>query len=238
MTTRKSKLLKSEGGIYYPEEVGALEALQARRHPTRVQALLRAVRDTALALHPGRNSFLEPVKRQDGVLGIYKIPVDDDGTPVEEKRECLTCDTNLIVDVGRAAIRALQAHTAEGGTAAGLLDLGYLAVGGGPLPTDGSSNGTLTPQPADTSILDELTTPSGGGGPVFRPLLSLTTPPPAPLKTNLWTAQIGTTELNGNFINNAGLFCLNESTLFAFRTFVNQLKDSSFVMEFRWTILF
>ncbi len=229
-------MLKSEGGVYFPEEVGALERLTNRPN-SRVMALKKAIRELAMALYPGKG-FKELVKRQDGVLALYKIPVDDTGRPIEEKRECLACDENLIVDVGRASIRALQAHTTEGGTAAGLFDLGFLAVGGGLLATDGSNNGTLTPQPNNTVILDELTTPSGGGGPVFRPLLSLTAPPPAPLKTNLWTAQIGTTELNGNFINNAGLFCLNETTLFSFRTFVNQIKDASFVMEFRWTILF
>jgi hypothetical protein len=211
MSKRAEKLIKwhrSEGGIYFPEEMDVIRHLYLK----------------------------DKVKKADGVLGIYKIPVDENGVQQRDKAECLACGTNLIVDVGRASLRALQAHTAEGGTAAGTFDLGTLAVGGGTNPTDGSNNGTITPQPGDTAILDELTSVSG---PVPRPTLALSTPPPGPpFTTNLWSAQIGTTELNGNVINNAGLYCLDNQTLFSFRTFVNQVKDSGFVMEFRWSIIF
>ncbi len=211
MSNRAEKLIKwhrSEGGIYYPEEMDVIRHLY----------------------------LTDKVKKVDGVLGIYKIPVDKNGVQQPDKAECLMCGVNLIVDVGRASLRALQAHTAEGSTAAGTFDLGTLAVGGGTLATDGSNNGTITPQTTDTAILDELTSISGV---VPRPTLALTTPPPGPpFTTNLWSAQIGTTELNGNVINNAGLFCLDNQTLFSFRTFVNQVKDSGFVIEFRWSIIF
>lgn len=197
----------SEGGIYYAEELEAIRRVK-----------------------------LSDTVHKAGVLGIYKIPVGPSGELLRDQAECLNTGSNLIVNTGRASLRALQAHTAEGGTAAGTFDLGTLAVGGGPDPTDGSNNGTTTPQPTDTAILDELTSVSGA---VPRPTLSLTTPPPGPpFTTNLWSAQIGTTQLNGNVINNAGLYCLDNQTLFAFRTFVNQVKDSGFVMEFRWSIIF
>lgn len=208
---KADKLIKwhrSQGGIYYPEEIEQFKSLW----------------------------FKDKIHKADGILGIYKIPVDTQGNLLRDKAECLTVGSNLIVNTGRASLRALQAHTVEGETAAGAFDLGYLAVGGGDNPTDGSNNGTTTPQPADTALLDELTSVAGA---VPRPQLSLTVPPPGPpFTTNLWTAQIGTTQLNGKYINNAGLYCLDNQTLFSFRTFVNQIKDSGFVMEFRWSIIF
>ena len=220
------KWKKSEGGVYYAEEIGAME-----RH-------LAAQQSNRSRWGRIKSAFLlkDEVKLSEGVLGIFKVPVDDYGNKIESKRECLSLDSNLIVNVGREMLRSLQAHTAEGSSSAGSDDLGFLAVGGGTLASDGSNNGTITPLPTDTALLDELTSPSG---PVFRPLLSLTVPAPGPpFTTNLWSAQIGTTQLNSNFINNAGLFGLDNATLFSFRTFVNQTKDSGFVMEFRWSIIF
>ncbi len=226
MTTPFQKWKKSEGGIYFAEEIGAMERHHAARNSPRSR------------WGQLKSAFIlrDDVEVSEGVLGIYKVPVDDNGNKIESKRECLSLGSNLIVNTGREMLRSLQAHTSEGSTSAGNDDLGFLAVGGGTMASDGSNNGTITPQPADTAILDELTNPVG---PVFRPLLSLTVPAPGPpFTTNLWSAQIATTELNGNFINNAGMFGLDNSTLFSFRTFVNQTKDSGFVMEFRWSIIF
>jgi hypothetical protein len=117
----------------------------------------------------------------------------------------------------------------------GVFDLGELAVG------DGSSGGTVTPQPGDTGLSTEQTDPQGGPvvSGVPRPTMTVTTPPPGPpFLTNLWTAQIGTSQLNGITIDEAGIFCLDDSTLFARRTFTGQTKASGFVMEFRWSILY
>lgn len=176
-------------------------------------------------------SATERANCRDGVLTIVQYPADDDGNPIYEKMEVLLGPCyNLIVSTGREALRKLQAHSAEGGTAAGLFDLGYLAVG------NGSSSGATVPLPGNTALLAELTSVAGA---VPRPQLNVTAPPPGPPFTvNLWTAQIGTGQLNGENINEMGMFCLNQTTLFNHRTFANQAKSSGFVMEFRTTVIF
>lgn len=186
-------------------------------------------------LYPVETSFLnghkERAKVADGVFCIYQYPADDDGNPIYEKGECiLEPQYNLIVNTGRESLRKLQAHSAEGGTAAGQFDLGFLAVG------NGSNSGATLPLPGNTGLIAELTSVMG---PVPRPQLNVTAPPPGPPFTvNLWTAQIGTGQLNGQNINEAGMFCLNNTTLFNHRTFANQAKSSGFVLEFRFSILF
>lgn len=167
-------------------------------------------------------------KKADGVLGIFEMPVDEAGQPIRSQARCLSLGENLIVNVGRESLRQLQSHTTEVNGASGTKDLGFLAVG------DGSAGGSTVPQPGDTGLISELTT-----GGFVRPQLSVTVPPPGPPFTvNLWSAQIGTTELNGETINEAALFSLDNTTMFSFRTFANQVKSSGFVMEFRWSILF
>lgn len=221
---RKSKIIqwnKTAGGIYYPEELEMFEK--------------KCVQRERLRQHLVAGGFREHVQLTEGALGIYKIPVDDAGNPIREKAECLLLDENLIVNTGREALRRLNAHTAEGATAAGAFDLGFLAVG------DGSASGATVPQPGDTTLANEITDPVGGPvvSGVPRPLLNVSAPPPGPpFTTNLWSAQIGTTQFNGQTINEAGLICLNDATLFAYRTFTNQTKDAGFVMEFRWSIIF
>ena len=182
-----------------------------------------------------RMSLRDKCHVADGSLAIYEFPADDLGQPIREKGRLLCLGDNLIVNWGRHALAYLQRHTAvEGavypgvGGGAGIHDLGYLAVG------DGSGGGAVVPQPTDTALASELT-----GGPVPRPLLSVTTPPPGPpYMVNLWSGQIGTSQLNGETINEAAMFCLDDSTMFNYRTFANQAKSAGFVMEFRWTIIF
>lgn len=196
---------QSQGGLFYPEEV-AIHAAHKERY-----------------------------KVADGVLAVYEYPADDAGNPIRSKGRLLDLGSNLIVNTGRAATRALNSHTADGGTAAGAFDLGYLAVG------TGSSGGSTVPVPGDTSLATEATDPVGGPvvSGVPRPLMSSTTPPPGPPHlANLWSAQIGTTQLNGSAIDEAGIYCLDDTTLFSYRTFAAQTKSSGFVIEFRWSILF
>jgi hypothetical protein len=155
-------------------------------------------------------------------------------TIVQYEAEDLARDTlavldegsNLIVDTGREALRELQAQTAETNNAAGNKDLGFLGVG------DGSNEGASIPSTSTTGLFNELTT----GSPA-RPTLSVTAPPPSPNTVNLWTAQIGSGELNGSIIDEAALFCL-DGTMYAMRTFAGQAKSTGFAMEFRWTQIF
>lgn len=233
------------GKLYFPEELEYFHGIQERRRAIQA-AMAEASRGTFQAgtpapptqHHPGHveHQLTDYVEHREGVLGIFKIPVRKNGLQMRDQAECiLQPGKNLIVNTGREALRRLQAHTAEGATAAGSYDLGYLAVG------DGSLSGATVPQPTDTSLINEITDPVGGPvvSGVPRPLLTVTAPPPGPpFTTNLWTAQIGTTQFNGQTINEAGLVCLNDITLFAFRTFTNQTKDAGFVMEFRWSIIF
>lgn len=183
----------------------------------------------------GKVRLRDKVKLAEGVLAIYEYPVQDDGTPLREKGRCLHLESNLIVNLGRASLAALNRGTIDGGVAFGVYDLGYLAVG------DGSGGGGTTPQPGDSGLANELTGPPPLTPPaiILRPLLSVTTPPPGPVfMTNLWSAQLGTGDLNGYAIDEAGLFCLDNTTLFSYRTFAAQTKSAGFAMEFRWTIIF
>lgn len=182
-----------------------------------------------------KHSFKEKSDMADGHLAIVQMKADDDGNPIRETAEVLTAGNNLIVSVGRAALASMHRATAAGLTVVGIYDLGYLAVG------SGSSGGAVTPDPGDVGLATESTDPVGGPvvSGVPRPTLAISTPPPGPpFLTNLWTAQIGTSQLNGTAIDEAGIFCLDDATLFARRTFAAQTKASGFVMEFRWSILY
>lgn len=181
-----------------------------------------------------RSAFRENVRIGDGLLSLYEYPADDSGAKIHEQGRCLfCCFENLIVNAGRTALAALQRHTIDGAGAAGTYDLGYLGVG------DGSLGGATVPLPADTVMASELTDPVGGPvvSGVPRPTLTVSTPPPGAM-TNLWTGQIGTADLNGSSIDEAALWCLDDSTMFSYRTFGAQAKTSGFVMEFRWSIIF
>jgi hypothetical protein len=177
-------------------------------------------------------SFRERVPIAEGCLGIYSYPCDDDGVPIREKGRCLVFDSNLIVNAGRASLAALQRGTYDGGVAFGVYDLGYLAVG------NGSGSGGVTPQPTDPSLAAELTGATAPPGVIVRPSLSCTTPPPGPpFLVNLWSAQIGPSELNGYNIDEAALYCLDTVTMFSYRTFAAQAKSAGITFEFRWSIL-
>lgn len=207
MSTFKKMMswVQSAGGLYHPEEV-AVHAAAKERYAV-----------------------------CDGLLAIYEYPADDNGNPIRSKGRCLDLGPNLIVNTGRAASRALNSHTADGATAAGVYDLGLLAVG------TGSTGGATAPVSGDTSLATEATDPVGGPvvSGVPRPTMTATTPPPGPpFLSNLWSAQIGTGELNGSAIDEAGIYCLDDTTLFSYRTFAAQTKSAGFVMEFRWTIIF
>jgi len=199
---------QSSGGIYFLEELEMFE---------------RDYKDNGLS----------DVVRMRGFLSIVEYPADDDGSPIKEKGRVLEANKNLIVNVGRASLASLQRTTAAGLTTIGVFDLGLLAVG------DGSSGGSSVPQPSDTGLANERTDPVGGPvvSGVTRPTLSVSTPAPSPFTTNLWSAQIGTTQLNGVDIDEAALFCLDDATMFSYRTFAAQTKASGFVLEFRWSIL-
>lgn len=181
--------------------------------------------------------IFEEQVRLAGFLSIVEYPGNE-----RHLARSLDMGHNLIVDLGRASLASLQSGTVDGGGAFGVYDLGYLAVG------RGSSGGSLDPDPSDVGLLNETTAPTSGGSPagVARPILNVTKPPPGPpFLTNLWSAQIGPTEMNQttgspplNQVNEAGLFCLDNATLFAHRTFANQTKSAGFTMEFRWTIIF
>jgi len=171
----------------------------------------------------------------DGALAIFEFPALADGSPDRSRGRLLDIGQNLIVNSGRAAIAELQRHTADGAAAAGVFDLGYLAVG------TGSGGGAISPVPGDTALATEGTDPVAGPvvSGVPRPLCSVSTPPPGPpFMSNLWSAQIGSTELNGSAIDEAGIFCLDDATLYCYRTFAAQTKSAGFVMEFRWTHIF
>jgi hypothetical protein len=190
-------------------------------------------------LYPEEVKFHQGMKERDaicdGALAIYEFPADADGNAIRSKGRLLDIGQNLIVNVGRAAIAALQRGTADGGGAEGTYDLGYLAVG------TGSGGGATSPVPGDTGLATEGTDPVGGPvvSGVPRPLCSVTTPPPGPpYISNLWSAQIGSAELNGSAIDEAGIYCLDDSTLYCYRTFAAQTKSAGFVMEFRWTHIF
>jgi hypothetical protein len=182
-----------------------------------------------------KNVWKEKCPLADGHMSLVQMEADDDGNPIRETAEVLVCGENLIVNVGRGALASMHRATAAGLTVVGVFDLGLLAVG------SGSSGGTVTPLPADTGLSTEETDPVGGPvvSGVPRPAMIVTTPPPGPpFLTNLWTAQIGTAQLNGVTIDEAGIFCLDDGTLFARRTFTGQTKAAGFVMEFRWSILY
>jgi hypothetical protein len=171
-----------------------------------------------------------------GFLSILSIPVDDSGILIREKAMVVDAGKNLIVNLGRAALASMNRATAAGLPVVGIFDLGELAVGNG----SGGGAGHI-PQPTDIALVAESTDPIGGPvvSGVPRPILQVTTPPPGPpFITNLWTAQIGTTQLNGVAIDEAALFCLDDTTMFSYRTFTAQTKAAGFVMEFRWSILF
>lgn len=207
MMKKLTKWNESAGGIFYPEELAFYE----------------------------KNALLDKSNHADGHLTILQMPADDDGKPIREKAEILTIGENLIVNVGRAALASLQRATAASLVTIGVFDLGLLAVGSG-------SGGGLghTPQPSDTALQSEDTDPVGGPvvSGVTRPTLAISTPPPGPpFLTNLWTAQLGTTQLNGVAIDEAALFCLDDTTMFSYRTFAAQTKAAGFIMEFRWSIL-
>ena len=177
--------------------------------------------------------FRERVKMAEGFLAIYEFPVDENGTPLREKGRCLLMQDNLIVNGGRASLASLQRGTLDGGIAFGVLDLGYGAVG------NGSAGGAVTPQPTDTALAAELTGATTPPGVILRPLLSVSTPPPGPpFLVNLWSFQIGTAQLNGYAIDEFAMFCLDNSTMFNYRTFTAQTKGSGFTMEFRCSTIF
>jgi hypothetical protein len=209
----KKKLLqwnRSSGGIFFPEELEMFEKIDL--------------------------GLVDKVEVLDGILGLYEFPADDCGRPIRSRGRCLDIGPNLIVNAGRAALASLQRTTAAGLTTIGVLDLGLLAVGSG----SGGGAGH-TPQPTDTALQTENTDPIGGPvvSGVPRPTLQVSTPPPGPpFVTNLWTAQIGTTQLNGVAIDEAATFCLDDSTMFSYRTFAAQTKASGFVIEIRWSHLF
>jgi len=208
----KSKITKwnkSAGGIFFPEELDLIEKYTME---------------------------LADKEKVQGILGIYEFPADDDGTPIREKGRCLVAGKNLIVNSGRGALASMHRATAASLAVVGTYDLGYLAVGSGSVGGAGH-----TPLPADTSLQTEDTDPVSGPvvSGVPRPTLQVSTPPPGPpFVTNLWTAQIGTTQLNGTAIDEAGLYCLDDTTLFSYRTFAAQTKAAGFVLEFRWSVLF
>lgn len=208
----KRKLIKwnqKAGGLYFPEELELFEKI-------------------SYGLCDGIN-----IK---GALSIYEFPADDNGGAIRSKGRCLASGKNLIVNTGRASLASLQRTTAASIITAGVFDLGLLAVGTG----SGGGSGH-TPVPTDTALQNEVTDPVGGPvvSGVTRPTLQVSTPPPGPpFTTNLWTAQIGTTQLNGESIDEAALFCLDDSIMFSYRTFAAQTKASGFVHEYRWTILF
>lgn len=197
------------GGIYYAEESGYIEGL-----------------------------LFEEKVGATGTLSIVAYP-GDPLPPGEKHPDAVVLDLghNLILDLGRAALASLQRHTVDGGTASGNFDLGFLALG------NGSNGGLITPNASDTALNAETTgAPTG----VNRKSLNVATPPPGPpFLTNLWTAQIGPQEFNQttgspplNQINEAGLVCLDDTTLFSLRTFANQLKSAGITFEFRWSIAF
>jgi hypothetical protein len=203
---RLQKWNQKAGGLFLPEELAVQE----------------------------KACFRERVRLAEGCLAVYEYPAKDDGTPLREKGRCLVLQENLIVNLGRASLAALQRGTFDGGGAFGTMDLGYLGIG------NGSGGGGTVPAPGNTAMTAELTgagVPGPGG--IVRPSVVCTTPPPGPpYMTNLWSAQIGTAELNGFSLDEAALFCLDNATMFSFRTFTAQAKAAGFVMEFRWTIIF
>jgi hypothetical protein len=181
------------------------------------------------------NLIWEEKVHMTGFLSIYAYPGNN-----RDEATLLTAGHNLILDVGRGAVAALQRDTIDGGVAHGVYDLGFLALG------NGSGSGASVPTTTTTALFNETT--GGGGSGVARKNLSVSTPPPGPpFITNLWSAQIGPTELNnpaplggvaGNIINEAALVCLDDTTFFSMRTFANQTKSSTISLEFRWTIIF
>jgi hypothetical protein len=200
---------RSEGGIYFAEELGVLHRLSGAR-------------DCCGVL---------------GILAVVQYPVDEQGQLIPEKAEVLDVGENLVVNLGKEALRELQALTAEGNGSDGVKDLGRLALG------RGSSGGASTPSLTTTGLFTESTVPSGGAPDTpNRPTLTVTAPAPGPpFTTNLWAGQIASSEMNNapqSTINEAGLFCLDNSTLFAMRTFANQTKAVGFVFELRWSTLF
>lgn len=207
----KRKLVKwnqTSGGLYFPEELELFEKIE---------------------------KGLVDAETAKGFCSIYRFPADDDGNAIREKQECLNQGPNLIVNLGRASLASLQRATVTATSVEGSLDLGLLAVG------HGSGGGAgHTPLPTDSTLQNEDTDPVGGPvvSGVPRPTLQVTTPAPSPFTTNLWVAQLGTTQLNGIAIDEAALLCLDDTTMFSYRTFAAQNKTSGFVMEFRWSILF
>lgn len=213
-TLSKKKLIRwnqSAGGIFFPTELELMS-----------------------------NVFLEDRCPTHGLMSIYAYPEGHrEAGHLLELMPGQTVVENLIVNVGRAALATLSRATAAGilpTGAIGVYDLGYLAVG------KGSSGGGSLPDPLSVALYSETTGSTVPPGIILRPLMTVTTPPPGPpFMTNLWTGQIGSTQLNlppDNIINEAGIYCLNQTTLFSFRTFANQTKSVGFVFEVRWTHLF
>jgi hypothetical protein len=195
-------------GIYFPEEIDYLE----------------------------HNIWEEKVQMA-GFLSIYSYPGTDRSQAI-----ALDLGHNLIVDLGREAMARLQRDTVDGGIYHGLMDLGYLALG------NGSNNGASVPNNATSALFSETTGDPAMAPPCARKVLSVTTPPPGPpYITNLWSAQIGPTEFNDttnsafgrpfNEINEAGMYCLDTTTLYNMRTFANQYKSSGITFEFRWSVI-
>jgi len=147
----------------------------------------------------------------------------------------LTCGRNLVVNTGKEALAKLFGATALGyapativGNATTGLDIGYLAVG----------DGGLSPLPTTTSLNSELTVPAPGPG-VIRPTFIASLPPPGPpFTTLLATAQIGTADLNGSNIDEAAIYCFDDTTMFAARGFGAIAKTAAYALEARWTITF
>lgn len=172
-----------------------------------------------------------------GVLSIVEWPED---CPPEQRdaetRFLVPPGHNLIVNTGKEALAQLQRLTAAALAVSGVKDLGYLAVG----------HGALAPLPTTTALTSESTGPNPPAAPpasgVVRPLLSVTAPPPGPpFTSNLWTAQIGSAQLNSapyNVFSEAALFCLDDATMFAARGGFSQAKTPGFASEFRWVNAF
>jgi hypothetical protein len=182
------------------------------------------------------NMYLKEEHHTRGVLSIAEWP---EGHPEEahllELESGRGAVENLIVNTGRGSLAKASALTSLAQPASEW-DLGYLAVG-----TGGAGN---VPAPTDFELYNEVTVTVAPG--VLRPLMVATQSAPAPFMTNLWTAQIGSTELNGSLIDEAGIYCLNLSTvpagggvtLFCYRVFSDQTKSAGFVWECRWTHIF
>jgi hypothetical protein len=208
----KKKLIKwneSVGGVYYPEELEAIYNSQSK--------------------------IFKEKESAEGYLSIRKIPVDNpSGAALLDLGSGDKVKKNLIVDGGRAAIATMMRDTAIGGGNSPLYSLGYLAVGYG--------GAGMSPAHGTVALWDESTSPTGPPvNRILRPIMSVSTPAPAPFMTNIWTAQIASDELNVapyDVINNAGMYCLDNATLFCIRTFLSFTKTIDFIYQFIWLTAF